>query len=370
MPLSAATITVNSSADDFDLGANGNCTLREAILAANGNVAVDACPAGQPGPGVVDHVVVPVGMYGLTIAGLEDDGEAGDLDLRDDVSIEGGGARQTIVDVGGLDRVVQVHGGVLATLSGITLRGGDTGGNGGGILNGGTLVVERCTIESNSAGGPGGGIRNDGQLTVRESTLRTNSTSDHGGGVDDHGTSTFVNSTVAGNSVGGGGAGGGLYNLGGTAMTIRSTTLVGNSAGAGPGLHIGGTVTVENVLIVGSCDGPVAATNGGNLESPGNTCGFVAASDQVNVANPMLGPLADNGGPTDTYLPLMGSPAIDGGETGLCETIDQRSSPRPVDGDGDGNADCDAGAVEVGGVTVFADGFESGDTGAWSSVIP
>ena len=368
----AATLVVDSSFDDLDQAPNGNCTLREALVAANGNVAVDACVAGEPGPGVTDVILVPAGIYTLTIAGGdEDQAQTGDLDITDSVSIEGAGARFTILDAAGIDRVLDV-GNVAAAMIGATLRGGDAGGgDGGGIRNGGTLTVAGCVIEGSVAGGPGGGVRNNNDIFILDSTLSGNTTADHGGGMDDHGSSFLENVTVTGNTVTGGGLGGGLYNLGGTNMTVRSSTLVGNAAGAGTALHNGGSTTVSNVLFVGSCDGTVDVSGGGSLESPGDSCGLDAASDQVSVADPALGALADNGGPTDTHALLPGGPAIDQGENALCPDLDQRGEARPFDGDYDGTADCDVGAFEYRlPLVIFADGFESGDTTFWSATVP
>jgi len=366
----AATITVDSSFDDLDQGANGNCTLREAIVAANTNAAVDACPAGQPGPGVTDVILVPAGLFTLSIAGTgENQAQTGDLDLNDSVSIMGAGARQTVVDANGIDRVFDV-GNVAAALLDLTIRGGNTGGDGGGVENGGTLTLDGCAVEDNASGGPGGGVRNNNDIFILDSTLSGNTTGDHGGGMDDHGTSFLQNVTVSGNTVNGGGAGGGLYNLGGTSMTAMSLTVTDNNSGAGTALHNGGSTTISNSLLVGSCDGQVSTTNGGNLESPGNGCGLDAGSDQVNVSSPQIGGLADNGGGTDTHALLTGSPAIDTAEAGPCPGTDQRGVSRPFDGDGSGSAECDIGAFEFSlSALIFSDGFESGDTSAWSSVV-
>jgi len=102
-------------------------------------------------------------------------------------------------------------------------------------------------------------------------------------------------------------------------------------------------------LISGSCSGQgisTASSTGGNLESPGNTCRLDQVTDQVSVADPLVGPLADNGGPTFTHALLPGSPAIDAAGGG-CGPLDQRGSSRPQDGDGDGSSLCDAGAFEA-----------------------
>ena len=77
---SAATITVDSTADDLELGATGNCTLREAVIAANTDAAVDGCAAGS-GP---DLITIPAGTFTLTIprpADGTDSPTVGDLDL-------------------------------------------------------------------------------------------------------------------------------------------------------------------------------------------------------------------------------------------------------------------------------------------------
>lgn len=363
----ATTITVDSTADDFDQGDNGNCTLREAILAANTNDPVDGCAAGQAAP-VVDLIQVPAGTYLLTVGPRGDDaGQRGDLDLNDDVEVRGAGAQATIIDADQLDRLFHVAGGVIATIADLTARDGDAGSsNGGGIENDGELTLVSVVLRDSFAQGPGGGIRNNGLLTIRRSLLTGNSTDDHGGGIDNHGTAVLENSTFSGNN--GGNLGGGLYNLGGESMTLVHCTVRDNVAGAGQGLHNAGDLTASNSLFVGPCDGNVNTSGGGNLESPGNTCGL-GSGDQFGVANPRLGVLALNGGSTPTHALLSGSPAIDAAASGPCLTVDQRGMPRPIDGDGDDVADCDAGAYEAGEALpppVFDDGFESGDTNEWN----
>jgi hypothetical protein len=107
---------------------------------------------------------------------------------------------------------------------------------------------------------------------------------------------------------------------------------------------LGGLLNQRNVVLAdnenGNCefDAPLSGTlRIGNLSSD-NTCGFGPGRDNVD---PLLGPLADNGGPTRTHLPGPGSPAIDGGTTSGCPATDQRGAARP------GGVSCDVGAVEA-----------------------
>jgi hypothetical protein len=104
-------------------------------------------------------------------------------------------------------------------------------------------------------------------------------------------------------------------------------------------------VTLTNSVVDGDCDagGPIVS-NGHNIESPGDTCGFDQGTDQVDVTEGELnlGPLQDNGGPTMTHALLPGSVAIDVIPADMCEVDeDQRGEPRP------GGAMCDVGAFEV-----------------------
>jgi hypothetical protein len=105
------------------------------------------------------------------------------------------------------------------------------------------------------------------------------------------------------------------------AVMVRSTILSGNVVGAGPG----------------DCGGGAASTGGHNLES-GTSCGFVT---EMEGADPLLGPLADNGGPTATRMPDAASRAIDAGDPATCPVTDQRGVSRPL------GAACDIGAVEA-----------------------
>jgi CSLREA domain-containing protein len=100
-----AVINVDTTADDNVV--NGNCTLREAVISANTGATTDVCDPGGP----QTEIYVPAGTYALTIGGTDEDAAAtGDLDLqrKGSISIFGAGARDTIIDGGGLDRVFHV----------------------------------------------------------------------------------------------------------------------------------------------------------------------------------------------------------------------------------------------------------------------
>jgi hypothetical protein len=199
-----------------------------------------------------------------------------------------------------------------------------------------------------------GGIRNDGTAIVVGSTISDNEVRDCAGGIGNYGPLTVLNSTISGNSAAEC-PGGGLYDQG--AAQISFTTIFGNTAlGSGGNIFADGTVTTFKNSIVAdgtpdNCEVIDAGTivdGGGNLSTDATCSTFT----QVTLAELNLGPLADNGGPTQTHALLVGSVAIDAAPDcldidGATVTEDQRGEPRPVDGDGDGTATCDIGAFEL-----------------------
>lgn len=260
----------------------------------------------------------------------------------------------------------------VVTLTNVTLSGNTTSKQGGGLSNIGTAALTNVTLSGNSAGVEGGGLRNFGEATLTNVTLSGNS-ANHGGGLYNEGTVTLSNVTLSGNSAPGGGDGGGLHNSFGGRATLTNVTLSGNTANIGGGLYndntgttttlihvtfsgnsagIGGgiyrqagSVSAQNTIIAigpsgGNCVGGVT-DNGFNLSSV-MSCGCVMSCSIITVPNLLLGPLADNGGPTKTHLPLPGSPAIDFVAFGCPPpATDQRGAPRNIGA-------CDAGAVEFG----------------------
>ena len=241
---------------------------------------------------------------------------------------------------------------------------------GGGILNtGGSVSLTRSTVTDNSARFGGGGIATeDGALTVRSSTLSGNTAADPNGGgggifnsIFEAASSTvdIANSTMSQNS---GAFGGAIINVG--TLTVSRSTLTENSASSGGGIYNGnsdpvvGSATLAASINAanagGNCSGTGTATSHGyNLTGP--DCGFASTGDQTvadNTAAIGIGPLADNGGPTQTMALLSTSPAVDAiptgavavdGTTPLCPvfgTVDQRGAFRPR------GTGCDIGAFE------------------------
>jgi len=213
-----------------------------------------------------------------------------------------------------------------------------------GIWNNGTLTITGSSVSGNANGADyedvGAGIHNTGTLTITDSTVSKNR--DYGprgsGGIyNAGGFVTLTNSTISGNDFWGAG---GIINTG--ALTIASST-VSDSAGGDASIHNQGTATVMNSLIDGDCEGDISS-NGYNIESPDDTCGFDQTGDQsgVTAVHLNLGELADNDGPTQTHALGAGSAAIDQIPAEDCEVeTDQRGEPRP------GGAACDIGAFEV-----------------------
>ena len=118
-----ASTTINVTTTDDELNSDGDCSLREAIRAANTDTAVDACPAGSG----ADTINLPAGNYTLSIGGLFEDAAAtGDLDIGSSVTIQGISADTTIVNGNNIDRVFEISGSATSvTISNLTIRGGN-----------------------------------------------------------------------------------------------------------------------------------------------------------------------------------------------------------------------------------------------------
>jgi uncharacterized repeat protein (TIGR01451 family) len=372
----AATFTVNTTTDGTVAGGctiDPTCSLRDAVDAADNSADAD------------NTVTVPAGVYELTLDEIEAFGN--------DISIVGAGARTTTIDAGGQSRAFDFSGGAI-TLRGLTITGGVSPtaigasfpGDGGAILainqtlelDGVALVDNEATLNGGGlaappeSGGPAGPASTP--ITITNSTISGNrvtggAVEGQGGGVYVTGDTTILNSTISGNSVTnpGANAGGGLAaikdpnEVDTTTVSLTSTTIAGNSTSGGLGASFGGgyagedpvgagltTLEATNSIIAGNTvEGGTedcgftaqAITSNHNLSSDAS-CGFTDAGSLQNT-DPKLGPLADNGGPTDTRALLSGSPAIDAGVDPGCPGADQRGISRPQ-----GFA-CDIGAFEL-----------------------
>ncbi|HEX9371980.1 MAG TPA: choice-of-anchor Q domain-containing protein, partial [Roseiflexaceae bacterium] len=343
--------------DDFALNAcaPNDCTLREAIVAANQNSG--------------STINLPAGTYTLMIAGAgEDAGATGDLDITASVTIAGAGATTIVKGLDGwVDRIVHVAApGAVVNISGVTIQGGDAGGGGGGgILNQGTLTLKQSVVKG-SAAGAGAGISNGGTLTLDSSTISGNTASGSGGGIDNQGALTLTNSTISGNTAA---TGGGVANA--NTATLSSVTVAKNSASGGSGglLNAAGkTLTLKNSLIAGN-SGAAAPDCSGALTSQGHNligvvnsaCALSAGTGDITNKDAQIGPLRDNGGPTPTHALLASSRALDAGDPATpgggtaCPAKDQRGVQRPQTGR------CDIGAFELPGVSLLNNAFQPGN---------
>jgi CSLREA domain-containing protein len=309
--------------------------LGAAATCAASNTCIDA--QGQSRIFDVSESAGAVTLDGLTLTG----GQA---------AVEGGGA-------------VRLEAGVDLTIQNSTLSGNSSQGPGGAIAapygrvfvkystladnsttgpsaRGGALFarglasVTNSTVARNSthgAGASGGGIFAAAEADVIDSTLSGNFTtgaSANGGGIatainlyGPSGGAFVENSTVAGNSTQGpGSVGGGVASV--KFVTVRSSIVAGNhDSGSNPDLKGGiGSPIVTNSLIGNNTGTGLAATGSG--QTPGTNGNFIGSA--ASPVDPMLGLLANNGGPTQTMALMSGSPAIDHGANPLGLASDQR----------------------------------------------
>jgi len=224
---------------------------------------------------------------------------AATLELQANVTITGPGASSLTVSRGATSpgfSVFTVDTDVTASISGLTIAGGNAGsGSGGGIDNSGTLTVSGSTFTGNSAFFGGGGIFNSGTATVSGSTFTSNSAIDgDGGGIYNGGTATVTvsDSTFTGNSAFFGG-GGGIDNYG--TATVSDSTFTGNGAVYGGGIDNYGTATVSGSTFTSNSaiDGDGGGIyNGGTATVSGST--FTSNSAVYNSGT--THPTGDGGG--------------------------------------------------------------------------
>jgi hypothetical protein len=218
---------------------------------------------------------------------------------------------------------------------------GNSADDGGGINTSTTnsspsAFIDSSTIANNTAASDGGGLDlGTGTFTILNSTISGNvSLTDEGAGIANSGDLTIVNSTISGN-VAVEEEGGGIFNSGSANLTIRNSTITANSAvgmlgdGGGIASSTYATVVLESTIVAGNI-----ATADNDLDGVFNTSlsligdpGTATINDLGGTlvgVNPLLGPLANNGGPTLTHALLPGSPAIDSGSNSQGLSFDQR----------------------------------------------
>lgn len=348
-------ITVTTTLDE--LNSDGDCSLREAIQAADTDDSVDGCSAGSSG----DTIYLPAGQFLLA---------SGPITLSSAITLQGSITSTSILDGNHLSRVLYIHPNATATLRHLDIRNGQgskadpfagngliSSGEGGGVANYGETWIAYTTIHGNragwrvdmdgSTGSPGGGIFNSGVLTVSNSTISGNVGGEGTSGVNDEGET----------SCGTAGEGGGIANFG--LLTLDNVTVTDNEPGArdcvqDPELMIGkvggiysqdaSTTYIKNSIITGNlkrdCRG-VLTSRGHNLVEKIDGCTINGAYIRWAA---YLDPLLDNGGATLTHALKPNNAAIDVGDctdsAGAAVTVDQRGEPRPQ---GEG---CDIGAYE------------------------
>ncbi|NEO64165.1 MAG: hypothetical protein F6J98_28645 [Moorea sp. SIO4G2] len=348
-----ATFTVDTLIDENDGIGTGGVSLRDAIEAAN-----------DPGGDDQDTIIFASSLNEGTITLTH-----GELLITSNLSIEGNGANIT-VDANGQSRVFNVNDGngspdQTVGINGLTITGGNAS-SGGGIYNNEILTINNSTIANNVAASFGGGIYifGSGTANIANSTIANNQASDGGGIEILGGTANIANSTIVknqGSNIGGGidvyngtanianstiannqaSDGGGIYIFGSGTANIANSTIANNQANEGGGIdNDGGTANIASTIIaannannVGDDINGAFTSLGNNLIGNGETgSGFTNGvnGDLVGTTaapiDPLLGPLQNNGGPTETLALDPGSPAIDAGSNPNGLTTDQRGA--------------------------------------------
>ena len=314
------------------------------------------------------------------------------LDINKPLTIDGPGAAALTIDGNNATQIFNIDDGNPATflpvsISGLTLAHGRSSGTGGAIYTRENLTLTGDTLTGNSANG-GGAIHNDGTLTVSFSTLSGNTAIAAGGGIFNGRALIISSSTLVGN-IAGSNAGGGIYsnNYSSGPLTVINSTFFGNSAPHSDG---GGIFAINPLTVISSTFSGNSANGGGGISAPTSpwTCqNTIIAGNRAMVGpdvylpynppvtslghnlvgvtdgssgwtgtdltgtsaaplDPKLGPLANNGGPTQTMALLPGSPAIDAGDNSLA--VDAQGNPLTTDQRGPGFPRIVNGTVDIG----------------------
>jgi hypothetical protein len=334
-------------------GTDASCSLRDALLEAaatgGGNITFDATAFAT-----AKTITLANGVLSLpsatTIAGATTGSGA---TLANLVAVDGNGASTVFsissgVTGASIANLIIQHGNSagIRNAGALTLTGdsitsnSNSGAGGGGIINSGGLTLTASTISGNTSGAAGGGIANTGTLTLSDDTITGNSASNSGGGIDNLATLVVSDSTLSANTAATASGGGGIDNVGSGTVALANSVLSGNTSNS----------------VSDDFDGVAYSNSGGNIVGVAN--GATVKGTAVDLA-----PLASYGGPTQTLVPLPGSPAICAGlasaiPSGL--TTDQRGLPNTNASYPSYPACVDAGAVQ----TNYALSFTTQPTGA------
>jgi hypothetical protein len=402
-----ATFTVGSlddttGASDCASATNTDCTLRQAIIDSNANDGEDTIVFRSGLSGSIQLIADPEQITdGVAVQGPGADQLTVDGDENYTIfDIHPGAVEPPRVSISGLTMAdgygnssggAVDSGGAALTISNSVIRGSNAYDGGGAVFQEGPLTIENSRVTGNIARGRGGGVFADGPLTIEKSTISGNHAGQEGGGVfaSSDRDAVIRSSTIEHNyAYFGGGMAGSVFRVsnstlaenyatyGGGAissccqspqLTITAATITGNEAGVrGGGIYKDEDAAndfVRNTIVSGNSAGEADTDDlwqyDAGLETSFSLIGVPSTfvNETVPGSNlfgidPQLGPLADNGGPTETMMPSNASPVVNKGSAfGL--TSDQRGLTRPVAFPGVANSAApgadgsDIGAVEL-----------------------
>ena len=329
-PAQFGNIVVDTTADGNDGECSRDCTLREAIAVADTQQGQFVSMR----PGVYRVTLGPLVLGNDTVFGVSFGGN------------NSAGARTTIIDARGSGRVIEVADGASAVLAGVTITGGNAPTGGGAFVpSGGQLSLLDAIVKDNTASGRGGGVAVSGSFSAFNTTFSGNRAAAGGAISGEAGGNTFLyTSTLSGNTASGNGG----AILGAGTVSLQRLTIAGNTAAQGGGLfdESGAVQLMLGTLLAGNTGGSCAGFTSNRFQwstslSDDTTCAFDPGQG-TNGVDPQVGPLANNGGPTDTRALPAGSPALNGVDPSFCPpgSTDQRRAPAPDQ--------CDIGAYEFG----------------------
>jgi hypothetical protein len=366
-------------------GGGGAILVNDGVLHVINSTFIQNASA-SPGPDVAGGAIYATGSRGVVIVGSVFEGNTGsnggavgclnsDLSIANSVFSQnqatGSGANSVDTSTcsvdggevgnGGNGGAISIDGGSdgALTVCGATFEKNASGALGGAMFrtpDGATQTstFQECTLDGNTAVQGGGAVYfHNSNLVIEASTISNNSAPGAGGIQADGTTLTLTNDTFAAN-VATKGLGGAIA-LFGNGGTMTNCTFAGNQSSGGSGYFAaaiagGDTFTIQNTLFANDTTNDPGspmqcqdtASGSGDLQWPKDhttgTAPDTACVTGITFADPQLGALANNGGPTETMLPATGSPAAGIGTT--CPATDQRGQTRPASG-------CTAGAVEL-----------------------